>query len=194
MGSPGSAIRRSVRCPRPLCCTHAHEDCNAYAASIMSAVESCQHHACVYTPLSRFAHAQLITPRQPSAHAQFGRGLIAYFAYSYSHMHVFTRPYCHLVMAGSTFCPSSSSQSSSIDQSPVRVVILEAKRIYQYTIPSFCAITMSLQHVAVQCLSGEDVEIFDGYIRRESAIDRTLPARVRIVSACLVPVSYFIFT
>ena len=74
------------------------------------------------------------------------------------------------------------------------VVILEAKHNYQYTIPSFCAITLSLQHVAVQCLSGEDVEIFDGYIRVGSAIDRPLPARVRIVSACLVPVSCMLNT
>ena len=49
--------------------------------------------------------------------------------------------------------PPSSSQKS-FDQ---MVVILDAKDVYSYTIPSFCAITMNLQHVLLQY----DTEMLD---------------------------------
>ena len=59
---------------------------------------------------------------------------------------------------------ASSSQDSSVDQSILRVVVLEAKSIYRYTIPSFCAITMDLQHVTLECSTAQDEENFEGYI------------------------------
>ena len=86
----------------------------------------------------------------------------------------------------------ASSQDSSVDRSTLRVVILEAKNIYRYTIPSFCAITMNLQHVTLECSNVQDEESFEGYIRIEGdthGINQCLPACVRIVSACIVPVS-----
>ena len=88
---------------------------------------------------------------------------------------------------------ASSSQDSQGDRGNLRVVVLEAKSIYRYTIPSFCAITMNLQRVTLECLTAQDEKNFDGYIRVEGdrhRINRCLPACVRIVSACIVPVSY----
>ena len=99
-----------------------------------------------------------------------------------------------MAVSQSQSCSSraSSSQDSSVDQSALRVVILEAKNIYRYTIPSFCAITMNLQHVTLECLNVQDEESFEGYICIEGdrhGINQCLPACVRIVSACIVPVS-----
>ena len=62
---------------------------------------------------------------------------------------------------------SGSSQDGEVDRSNLRVVVLEAKSIYGYTIPSFCAITMNLQHVTLECSSAHDEENFEGYIRVE---------------------------
>ena len=97
-------------------------------------------------------------------------------------------------------CPSTSSGASSresIVHRP-RVALLNAKGVYRYTIPSFCAITMSLQHVSLQYSTSEMEENLEGYTRVGlHGLDRGLPACVRIISACLVPVSfpyYFVYS
>ena len=81
--------------------------------------------------------------------------------------------------------PSSMETNSSQHLS---VMILKTKSVYSYTIPSFCAITMDLQQISLH--DDVDEEAFDGFIRVEkaTAIQRGLPARVCIKSACLVPV------
>jgi hypothetical protein len=94
--------------------------------------------------------------------------------------------------------PSSRSPSSMETNSSqnLSVTILKTKSVYSYTIPSFCAIKMDLQQISLR--DDVDEESFDGFIRVEkgTAIQRPLPSRVCIKSACLVPVSsckYIIF-
>ena len=80
--------------------------------------------------------------------------------------------------------PSSMETNSSHHCS---ITILKTNSVYSYTIPSFCAITMDLQHISLLDI---DEGALVGFIRVEkaTAIQRPLPARVCIKSACLVPV------
>ena len=97
----------------------------------------------------------------------------------------------------SSCCSRASHYSDSIEQSPFEVVVLEAKSIYNYTIPSFCAINMKLQHAVLECWEEDELETFDVFVRTESAtprMDRPLPARVLVLRGCLVPVSSCIVT
>ena len=87
--------------------------------------------------------------------------------------------------------PSSNASSRSMETNSsqhLSVTILKTKGVYSYTIPSFCAIKMDLQQISLH--DDVDEELFDGFIRVEkaTAIKRPLPARVCIISACLVPV------
>ena len=81
--------------------------------------------------------------------------------------------------------PPSSMETNSSQH--LSVTILKTKGVYSYTIPSFCAIKMDLQQISLH--DDVDGELFDGFIRVEkaTAIKQPLPARVCIISACLVP-------
>ena len=84
--------------------------------------------------------------------------------------------------------PSTSGSSSQ----EFRVLVARSADTYHYTIPSFCAITMALQHVTIEL---EDRDVIDAFVRvgdrvLSSTINRPLPSYITIVSACIVPVSH----
>ena len=79
------------------------------------------------------------------------------------------------MMESSSSCSSRASCDSAVNLLPFPVVILERKRIYSYTIPSFCAIKMELQHVFLEC--GSDAQGLDAFVR-VSALSTTECSRV----------------
>ena len=100
------------------------------------------------------------------------------------------------VMDSRSSSGSGATRSCESRDGKVRVLILEAKRVYRYTIPSFCAITMTLQHVVLKLEEEtEEASILDAFVRVGDdglsgfVMDRPLPSLTIILSACIVPVS-----
>lgn len=71
--------------------------------------------------------------------------------------------------------------------------VLEVKSSYAYTIPSFCAIKMDLQHVVVRYQELHNISVMDAFFRTEAVLpgfSRSLPATVDVITGCVVPVSH----
>ena len=94
-------------------------------------------------------------------------------------------------MEESSSCSSRASfDSAGIDLLPFPVMIIERKQVYCYTIPSFCAIQMKLQHVFLEC--GSDAQGIDAFVRVSRDLpefSRPAPVGVDVLNCCLVPVS-----
>ena len=77
----------------------------------------------------------------------------------------------------------------------LEIRVLDVKEKHKYTIPSFSAIDMQLQHVLVECWELDPIDYLDVFFRvgsdlpRLHDVDSTLPAYATVFKGCIVPVS-----
>ena len=71
------------------------------------------------------------------------------------------------------------------------MVVLEAKSLYLYTIPSFCAITLKLKHMYVRAEDETGVNFYDVFFHDFpgcSSLDVAHPRVARVTNGCIVKV------
>ena len=75
----------------------------------------------------------------------------------------------------------SYASSSKLAESRLELPIVRAGLLFEYTIPSFPAITVSLRHVVYQlpCKDGS-CKVFDGFMKQCPLLDVNLPALAEI--------------
>ena len=87
----------------------------------------------------------------------------------------------------------AQSQSEIEAELPTVFDILDVGESYEYVIPSFSCISMTLQHVSVRFVDLGKVATMDTFFRASSDLpgfSKPLPAKVKVISGCLVPVSF----
>ena len=78
------------------------------------------------------------------------------------------------------------------DGGEIQLRVLDISEKYHYTIPSFSAIDMQLQHVVVECWELNTIDYLDTFFRVERDLlnlHLTLPVYATIHKGCIVPVS-----
>jgi hypothetical protein len=90
-------------------------------------------------------------------------------------------------------CLSHGQSDPEIEpELPTVFDILDIGGSYQYKIPSFCCLEMTLRHVSVRFVDLGKVAKMDAFFRAGSDLpgfSRPLPAKVSVISGCLIPVS-----
>ena len=95
-------------------------------------------------------------------------------------------------MAESIYMAQSEPEVELPPKQEVVVCILKWGAVYQYTIPGFSVITVSLRHAEIQAQQDNEILLLDVFFRNESLPDTNLlplPLTATIVEACLVEVS-----
>ena len=80
--------------------------------------------------------------------------------------------------------------SSPPARAEVEVCILKFGEVYEYTIPSFSVITVTLRHAEVQLVDkNDDVILKNVFVRDHPTLGVPLPLKMKVTEGCLVEVS-----
>ena len=104
-----------------------------------------------------------------------------------------------MAQAEDCYSDSSDNDCSQLQDQPrsstprpdvVRVCALKYGYVYEYTIPSFSVIKVTLRQAVIQTVedSGEP-EVLDVFFREDKALDIPLPQEMIVEEACIVDVS-----
>ena len=80
-----------------------------------------------------------------------------------------------------------------VKQPEVKICVLKFGSVYQYTIPSFSVIHLTLRHAEIQVEENNDALLLDVFFRNDSSLNAChLPSVMTVGEACLVEVGLFV--